>query len=753
MPEISTKDYSRFYEAHGCELVIQPGGVQAVGECRNCGKERKFHVNCQTGQFSCKSCQFGVNGGGNAVTFLRHLHEVSRIPKSEGEKLRRSRRLLSGDTLEKWGVVQSAYTREWLVPAYNSEGLLSNLYRYVMDKVKNRMVLYSSPEMHKQLFGMSLWDADKPEVYITEGPWDGMALWECLQIARKAPSLAGKGEGGLSITNNPEISLGASANVLSVPGAAIWNDTKTSGWGKLCSGKKVILYYDNDHPLEREGRVIEGAAYSGMKRVVSNLMQMENPPESISFVRWGEGETDWNPDLKTGWDLRDHLTQEESKASRVESLKTLLDLVVPVPESWSVGRSVRAYGGTKALDLIKCESWTDLLAQWKKAIHMIEGLERALVGMLACCMSTLLHSDQLWLKIIGPPSCGKSCLCDALLTNLEFTKSVSKFTGFHSGWKTDKEGKENHSLIHKLRGKTMITKDADTLIQNPNLAELMSEFRDVYDSKSSAMYKNGISRDESGAYITVILCGTETIRALDESDAGQRFIDIVVLDEITEKIERPILQSMFNKFLASRGVEKTSEAESQDNEDMVRAKAMTGGYLQYLRRNAPTLSKIPKFESSAEQTLMNLSKFTAFMRARPSVQKEEFVQREMGGRLLNQFCKLAECSAAVLQKESIDDEVLRFVRQTALDTSRGNTLKMMDKLVYLEEKPRQGLQPETLRVALGMTRLLFSSISTYLVKLKVLEVYRDEGVGDRGVKRLRMTPSFYALYNSVRGAK
>lgn len=751
MPAIDdTPDYVNFYSRFGVDLRLGSSESQGIGDCPVCGKEGKFHVNVSTGQFSCKSCNFGgAKGGGNVYTFIEHIHKVCKTPATEGEALRKNRKLLDVKTLEKWGVVMNPLTREWNVPAYNTSGDLRNIYRYATG-VSGKRVLYAAPVVQQQMFGRQLWDDKKGEVWISES-WSAMALWETLQYAKKGSAIS---EGALQVTGTPTLALGLGINVLGVPGAGVWNDTKDQGWAKLCAGKKVVLCYDNDHPRKVNGsdKVVDGGGLSGMKRVAGILLNSETPPESVSYVKWGK-EDDTDPNRKNGWDARDQLTEASDKLGRVKALQELMGLVKPVPETWNVNKSLRAHGGVKELKPVKCESWEKLIDSWEKSMHMHEGLERGLAVCLAVAMSTVLSEDQLWTKLIGPPSCGKTKICDALLVCGKYTELVSTLTGFHSGYKSDKEGKENHSLIHKLRGKCMITKDADPLIKNPDREKILGELRDIYDGTSSARFKHGVDRNETGIYLSSILAGTETLRDLDESDAGQRYLDCVILSDVTYDLERAIGHSIWKRAKASQGTEKTSEAESIDSPEMIRTKQLTGGYLYYLRENAPALQAKIHNPDELEQTFFNLARFISFMRARPSDMKEEYVQREMCGRLMNQLIKMATCLACVLQRKTVDKEVMRIIRRIAFDTARGNTLRIVDKI--MESDVEEGVTDESLQIATAMRPATLGVLTQYLQSHKVLERYRprleDGTVSKAAKRRWRVTPTFQDLYNSVRG--
>jgi hypothetical protein len=156
-------------------------------------------------------------------------------------------------------------------------------------------------------------------------------------------------------------------------------------------------------------------------------------------------------------------------AQRLTRLEALLRYLSPItPES--VRSEARTASNVPQLKPMECSSWKELVEAWQNAMEWTDGLETSLAVMLACSASTTTLGDQLWVKIIGPASCGKTTLCEALSLAAEHVKSVSTFRGFHSGYG---DGKEDHSLLGKLSNMTLLTKDGDTLIQSPNLGQIV----------------------------------------------------------------------------------------------------------------------------------------------------------------------------------------------------------------------------------------------------------------------------------------
>ena len=284
------------YRWHGVEFSWQGGTRQAEGDCPHCGKAGKWYAAPDNGAWSCKVC----GEGGNVYTFLRLLHEEAEqtTPADALAALAKDRRLLSPVTLQAWGVCQSPLSGDWLMPGYNAEGKLTQLYQY--RRKGERMTLLPTPTLAHAIHLPANYDTSKPEVWVCEGPWDGMALWEVLRQAKRTE------EGGLTLTGNEEVSLAATVNVVAVPGCGSIGDPFRR-WLPLFAGKQVTLCFDSDHPREHEGKMIEPAGYSACRRAAGLLTEAVPPPAEVRYLCWGE--QGFDPDRKSGYDVRDLLTE------------------------------------------------------------------------------------------------------------------------------------------------------------------------------------------------------------------------------------------------------------------------------------------------------------------------------------------------------------------------------------------------------------------------------------------------------------
>lgn len=731
---------ARPFSFHGVHL--NGTGEQLTGDCPICRGDGKFFVNRLTGLWDCKKC----SASGNPLTFLRQLHAEADKATADYKELVRSRGLMYPDSLMAFGVARSYLTGEWLVPGLSPDGKVSQLYRYGKDRKSGKSILLATPDHHHALFAEKMPVPDRAEtVYLCEGPWDAIALHEILARTKRSD------DGELVFTGNVEASLLARSAVIGVPGVGSFSDK----WVNLFAGRRVVLLFDNDHPREVGGRQVVGAGWAGARRTAGLLARAEEPPARIDVLRWGSSEeTGHDPDLPSGHDVRDWLRDSgASVAERIAGLASLLDRVGVMPESWVGGRSKDSAGrGGTAVEPTPCRDWRTLVNAWRKAMKWPEsgvGLDHALACMLASVTSTKSVGDQLWMKIIGPASCGKSSLCEAISVSRRFVLAKSTIRGFHSGFGSSAD--EDNSLIAQVRDKTLVTKDGDTLLQSPNLGQILSEARDVYDRTSRTHYRNKMSKDYEGVNMTWLLCGTSSLRSIDSSELGERFLDCVIMEGIDDELEDDILDRVAEKADRSMAFEASGDVETHYEPAMLAVMQSTGGYVEYLRENATALLGAVRFPDDAKTQVKALAKFVAYMRARPSKRQEETAEREFAARLTSQLVRLGKCLAVVLNRPEVDDEVMARVRRVALDTARGTTFRIAERLL---EAGDVGREIAHLAMLLNDSQDRVRTMLKFLQKIGAVKAFVPNEDGPKsGMNRVRwrLTPRMTELCRSVLG--
>ncbi len=260
--------------------------------------------------------------------------------------------------------------------------------------------------------------------------------------------------------------------------------------------------------------MVRGAGITGVERACALLGAATNKPASVSYLCWGPD--GYDPELPSGYDVRDHLTKGPNGpirdvGDRIERLGELLAKVRLVPQEWLAGGVAGGTVVTHTAVEAPC-TWEELISLWSKprALRMRQELKDVLAVMLAVTTSTMQTGDQVFLQVLGPPGTAKTKFCDALLTADEFCYPLEQLTGFHSGWQ-DGSG-QDFSLLSRVNGKTMITPEGDVLMSSPRFAEIMSQQRRIFDGTSGASYKNQkVDQRYTGLRTPWIIAGTPAL--------------------------------------------------------------------------------------------------------------------------------------------------------------------------------------------------------------------------------------------------
>lgn len=368
-------------------------------------------------------------------------------------------------------------------------------------------------------------------------------------------------------------------------------------------------------------------------------------------------------------------------------LQLLLSLFRPVPPEWFTDANEPP--PQPPVEALECYTYAELVDAWsdtrdepdgkKGALVWQESIDVAFSLMLSVIASTKQQGAQLWLRVIGPPGSAKSSLCLAVEACQEYVKALSMLTGFHSG-------QGGNDLWSELDGKCCVINEGDMLVTAPNRDQTLAQMRDSWTGKVTAHYRNGVSYTRTGLRIPFIVAGTMTLRRLNRSAAGDRFLDIQLEED--NKVRGPagtnlkLLKHIFSMEMEDGLAESDGKPESQSSAEQLFATRKTVGYIKYIRE---TLVKdlnrivIPEWVPLA---CVQLAQLIAHMRARPDDKGEEHeTEVELENRLVKQLGRLARCLALVLNKPAIDSEVMRRVAKVAHDTCRGTTFRTAKTLI------------------------------------------------------------------------
>jgi hypothetical protein len=425
-------------------------------------------------------------------------------------------------------------------------------------------------------------------------------------------------------------------------------------------------------------------------------------------------------------------------------------MIVPVPKEWLGESSKDKPKGVDGLTPIFCDNYKTLENSWKKALKWTDGLGHGLGFMLAVVTSTKSVGTQLWGKVFANAGGGKTTLAEAISVARDYIYPKDSITGLFSGYQIDGAGAQDFSMINQINGKTLIIKDADTIIQNPALPQIISQFRALYDRSIRTQFKNKMSRDYEGISTTVLFCGTSSMRQLDSSELGERFLDCVLMEGIDEDLEDEINWRVINRADRNLAMEANGKPENRQDPEMTLAMQLTGGYVTYLRLNAQDLLSQVDGSDDAKQFVMRCGKFVAYMRARPSSTQDEVAEREFSARLVEQHWRLAKCLAVVLNRKEVDKEVLKRVKRVAMDTSRGHTLEIARHLYKSREA---GIELGAVALRTNVSDDKTRNLLKFMRQIGMAEIHVPANkVGTRNAtKRYRLTEKFRKLYHDVVG--
>lgn len=717
---------------HGVDITQDP--KQAEGDCPFCDKDGHFYVKTETGQFHCVYCE----AKGNNASFLQKLHQwaVKDTTDKDLEDLAEDRKI-DVATLREWGVAVHPLTNnEFLIPAFNNRGKIANLMKAYQTRDGWRVI--ATPTMKLHPLGLQFHNKrNQSVVWVAEGPWDAMKLWETMQQVKRV------GDRFIRTTNGKAV-LSTKETVIAVPGSG----TFQQDWLDILQGKTVRLFFDNDHPRKTPQGTIVKPGWDGMKRIGKLMEDSGKVPKVLQRVRWGRA--GYDPERKPGFDLRDIFLQY----GPVRGMKTAVGLLEKVKLDRS--KSSPTENDDDGLEPLPRTSFTELVEDYQANLHFTGQLRDTLAVMLACVISTDLDGDQVWLRIIGPPGSGKSTLAEAIGATRDYAFNVSNITGLHSGFVGGENArKKDASLIPKMKGKTTIIKDGDTLLNAPNRDRILAELRDIYDGTSRATYRNRVSREYNNVKATFILCGTDELKSLHRPFLGERFLNVEILgnEDRTPYLDRALNNAFDSVFASFKPESNGEDLDRVPNSRMTHLKRATAGLIHHFKDNWRNMNP-PQRTKEAEETLRALGQFLSFMRARVKRESGEVLYRprvELATRVIGQLTKLAVCVALVVGKKTIDKEVLGIVRKVALDTAEGFQLEVTKTLAgFKTDGMTVGQLELKLRLSEGTVRNLLRDMREFGI---VERISKNNKSGQRGRNRhlWRLTDEVRDIYKIAIG--
>lgn len=441
-----------------------------------------------------------------------------------------------------------------------------------------------------EIFNLQNYNKEYETVYLCEGEWDTMVIQEMIN----------------------ELKL--KINCLGLPGANTWKNE----WLVYLKEKAVYLLLDNDEAGEK-----------GRNKILNILFPI---CRELKYIEWKK--------KPKGYDIRDLYKDNELKCKS-------LHLAIRIRCKIFVlnGHTANKIISTKIVPI----DYIKVYEVYNKWLHLENN---DIIDILySVVLANRQQGDPVWLFLVAPPGFTKSELlmsfinCNKILATTSLT-SASLVSGMGGA-------NNDNSLIPKLNGKVLITKDLTALLNMNPIArdEIFGVFRDIFDGRIDKYFSNlerhYISKFGFIAGVTpVIEQYTDSFTAM-----GERFLTwkAYLPEDTTELIKKAILN--VNNEIAMR------------NELNIIAQ-------QFLIQQ---FDIIPELNNKFIDKIVALAQLVAYLRS--SVIREKFSKeithkpiQELGTRLAKQFTKTKLALAQFKNKKITDHADYNLIKKLALHT-------------------------------------------------------------------------------------
>ncbi len=608
-----SKDYNKLrgFEEHGVRFSDK-NETQAIGFCPFCGMPKKFYTNLTSKLWDCKSC----GRSGNFPQFLekRSIEYQKGFVGKVASRLAINRKL-QPQTLYAWRLVLTGafYT---LPTTGNLAGKLTDLRRYTLGRR-----LMSTSGAHPS-FVVPLKQHESDRVWLCEGEWDAMALWEVIQKMKLKD------------------------NVWAAPGSSFL-PAKLSD---MFYDKDVCVVYDNDDAGRR-----------GMKKVHTRLATVAR---SLQFIHWPEGTADKA-------DVRDfYLAQKKNAADTYSGLLYYLEDNPPVD---AVQATIEASEEEEEVDEGLGLVPEVVETRFKKWLYMAS--TEPLDVLYGVVYANKIDGDPLWLFLVAPSGGSKSALLSTFnglatratcITSLTPKTLVSGAQGL---------GGRDPSLLPALDGKILVIKDL-TVILNMGTDErnaIFSTLRDAYDGEYAKPFGTGVMR-RFESYFGILAGVTPAIESMHgtNSPLGERFLKYRIryggnIETGREAIQRS-LQNIGKHREMSRDLKSVTHAMLRrkiEPEDWPEMPGFIEGKIIHL---AQWVAKL--------RGAVSREKYTGRIQHKPHT--------EIGTRLANQLAKLCLGISIYKREKVVSDKTYRTIVSVAQDTAP-DTVEEIVRQLYIRD--------------------------------------------------------------------
>jgi hypothetical protein len=318
-----------------------------------------------------------------------------------------------------------------------------------------------------------------------------------------------------------------------------------------------------------------------------------------------------------------------------------------------------------------------------------------------------MPGKAIWAFLIGPSGGGKTEFLNALLDlNDIFPVSMLTSNTFLSGM----PGRNDASLLPKLSGKIALFKDWTSILsmQKDAKAEIMSQFREIWDGNMKKIFGNGRVAEWNGK-VSILAASTQAVDLNQQqyTHLGERFLNyrLVMPDR---------------KEVALRSLSNSHNQEQMETE-------LRNAMYAYLTSLDLSMKVIPQLPEEYRDQVVNLANFMTMARSgviRDFGMKKEVIfvpAAEMPTRSTSQLAKLG--SAMIIANKGIfKEEDMAIIYKIALDS-----IPQTNKMVIQEMAKADNQSTAEIATALGYPTEPIKMYLENLAMLKVCRRTRDNG--------------------------
>jgi hypothetical protein len=373
------------------------------------------------------------------------------------------------------------------------------------------------------------------------------------------------------------------------------------------------------------------------------------------------------------------------------------------------------------------------------------------------------------MHIVGESATGKTTIVDQVGAARPYTHSLSKFTGFHSGFRQGSSTKD-HSLFDALQGKMVTNKDFTTVLgmDGTSRERVFSELRDAYDGHTSSHYRNGIKSEHTDVRFSFLTAVTPEIYRFNLVHLGERFLKVQINSAWTPSgnmsqtnlAPKTVEAALTTSLLAMTGSSASSAA------NLVEQKSMSWGFVEYLlqvigehpkyitqiadnirRRELPYLHALATIVEAARATVVGGA---AHYKPKPASPNRSALQ----------LTKLMVCLCIVYGVNAPTKKIRNICRKVALDTSLSLNEEVLCILSSVIDPSTRKFDNSGLRIG-DLAEIIHTSIPTVtgvindLTALGLVQI-ADAAARARGRGRpasvYQLTPELFSHFEIVREA-